>query len=204
MGQAIKTYLRPGDTFWDIGANIGWFSLFASKIVGSRGKVFSFEPSPDVFSLLSANIRGLSSIRAIQCGVGNADTVAAFAAHGVSNSSSFVEAVTKINCSPETPIRKVEVKIRKVDTLVKDIGAVPRLAKIDVEGFELEVLKGAADLLSSGTDRPNLLVEIHPPQLNLSGGSDAQFFQFLREHGYEWEVIDCNPNSLYTIIAKPT
>ena len=87
---------------------------------------------------------------------------------------------------------------------MKDIGAVPRLAKIDVEGFELEVLKGAADLLSSGSDRPKLLVEIHPPQLNLSGGSDALLFQFLKEHGYEWEVIDRNPNSLYSIIAKPT
>ena len=87
MGRAIKTHLRPGDTFWDIGANIGWFSLFASKIVGSGGKVFSFEPSPDVFSLLSANIQGLSSIRAIQCGVGNADAVVACATHGASNSS---------------------------------------------------------------------------------------------------------------------
>src|SRR6266516_2742793 len=79
IGRAMKTYLRPGDTFWDIGANIGWFSLLASKIVGSNGKVFSFEPSPDVFNLLSANARGLNSIRAIQCGVGNADTIAAFA-----------------------------------------------------------------------------------------------------------------------------
>ena len=122
MGRAIKTHLRLGDTFWDIGANIGWFSLLASKVVGSNGKIFSFEPSPDVFNLLSANIRGLSSICAIQCGVGNADTVAAFAADGASCSSSFVEEVTKINCLPETPVRKVEVNIRKVDTLVKDLG----------------------------------------------------------------------------------
>src|SRR5262249_21386484 len=77
VGRAMKIHLRAGDTFWDIGANIGWFSLLASKIVGSDGKVFSFEPSPDVFNLLSANTRGLNSIRVIQCGVGNADTVAA-------------------------------------------------------------------------------------------------------------------------------
>ena len=135
--------------------------------------------------------------------MGNADTVAAFAAHGASSSASFVEEVTKINQHylPETPIRKVEVNIRKVDTLVKELGP-PRLAKIDVEGFELEVLKGATGLLS--TARPTLIMEIHPPQLNLSGGSEALLFQFLKGHGYGWEVIDRNANSLYSIIAKPT
>src|SRR5262245_23254210 len=132
IGRALKSCLRPGDTFWDIGANIGWFSLLASKIVGSNGKVFSFEPSPDVFSLLSANAQGLNSIRTTQCGVGNADTVAVFAAQGTSSSASFIEAVTKINQHylPDTRIRKVEVNIRKVDTLAKELGP-PHLAKID-------------------------------------------------------------------------
>jgi FkbM family methyltransferase len=198
----MKSTLRAGDTFWDIGANIGWFSLLASKIVGSDGRVFSFEPSPDVFSLLCANTRGLKSICAIQCGVGNADTVATFAAQGASSSASFVEEITKINQHylPETPISKVEVNIRKLDTLVKDLGR-PRLAKIDVEGFELEVLKGATSLLS--TARPTLIMEIHPSQLNLCGGNETSLFQLLRGYGYGWEIIDRNPNSLYSIIAKP-
>ena len=118
--QAIKSNLKAGDTFWDIGAYIGWFSLLASKIVGPNGRVFSFEPSPDVFNLLSANTEGLHSIRAIRCGVGSIDTVAVFSAQGVSSAASFVEDVTKITqrCLPD-PIRKVEVK---VDTLSK-VGA---------------------------------------------------------------------------------
>ena len=202
IGWALKSCLKPGDTFWDIGANIGWFSLLASKFVGSNGKVFSFEPSPDVFSLLSANAQGLNSIRTTQCGVGNADTVAVFAAQGNSSSASFIEAVTKINQHylPDTPIRKVEVNIRKVDTLAEELGP-PHLAKIDVEGFEFEVLRGASGVLSSA--KPTLIMEIHPPQLSLSGGSEASLFQFLKEHDYVWEVIDRNPNSLYWIIARP-
>jgi FkbM family methyltransferase len=205
VGRAMKTYLRAGDTFWDIGAFVGWFSLLASKIVGPNGKVFSFEPSPDVFNLLSANTRGLSSVHALQCGVGNADTVAAFVAQGSGSSSSFVEAVTKINQKflPETSIQTVQVNIRKMDTLVRELGR-PRLVKIDVEGFELEVLKGAIGLLSTARDgAPVLLIEIHPHQLNLSGGAEASLFQFLKEHGYGWEVVDRNSNSLYSIIAKP-
>lgn len=200
--QAIKNNLEAGETFWDIGANIGWFSLFAAKIVGSNGRVFAFEPSPDVFNLLCPNTRGLDSIRVFQSGVGNADTVAAFAAHGASSSASFVEEVTKINQHylQEIPIRKIEVNIRKLDTLVKALGR-PRLVKIDVEGFELEVLRGATDLLS--TAQPTLIMEIHPPQLNLSGGSETLLFQLLTRHEYEWEVIDHNSNSPYSIIAKP-
>jgi FkbM family methyltransferase len=202
MAQAIRDNLRAGNTFWDVGANVGWFSLLASKIVGPNGRVFSFEPSPEVFKLLSANIRGLHSIRAIQCGVGNADAVTEFAAQGTSMAGSFVEEVTKINqCfAPEIPIRKVEVTIRKVDTLAKEL-ARPHLLKVDVEGFEVEVLKGAKELLS--TVRPILIIEIHPPQLSLSGGSEALLFQLLTDHGYGWEVIDRNPNSLYSIVAKP-
>jgi FkbM family methyltransferase len=201
-GRAIKNHLRAGDTFWDIGAYTGWFSLLARKIVGSNGKVVSFEPSPDVFNLLSANASGLHCIRVIQCGVGNADTVAFFAAQGASSSASFVEDVTKINRHylPETPVQQVEVSIRKLDSLMIELGR-PSLVKIDVEGFELEVLKGATGLLS--TARPTLIVEIHPLQLNLSGGSEELLFEFLKGHGYGWEVVDRNPNPLYSIVARP-
>jgi hypothetical protein len=114
-----------------------------------------------------------------------------------------VEDVTKLNQHylPETPLRKVEVNIRKMDTLVKELGT-PSLVKVDVEGFELEVLKGATGLLS--TARPTLIMEIHPTQIALSGGSEASLFQLMAGHGYGWEVIDRNPNSLYSIVARPT
>ena len=201
--RAIKDNLSGGDTFCDVGANIGLFSLLASKIVGPSGKVFSFEPSPDVFNVLIANVRGSSSIHPMHCGVGNADAVAAFAAQGLSNAASFVEDVTKINAAsvPSTPVSKIEVKIRKINSLMKDLSMRPHMVKIDVEGFELEVLKGGTDLLSKS--RATLIIEIHPPQLKLSGGTEEALFELLEQHGYAWDVIDRNPNSLYTIVAKP-
>jgi hypothetical protein len=51
--------------------------------------------------------------------------------------------------------------------------------------------------------RPTLIIEIHPPQLELSGATESELFGFLESHGYQWQVIDRNPNSLYTIVAKP-
>jgi hypothetical protein len=113
----------------------------------------------------------------------------------MSSGGSFVDDVTKINQSyqPETPIRMVELRICKIDTLANQF-ALPDLIKIDVEGFELEVLKGAEGLLSN--KKPALVIEIHPRQLELSGGNEAALFEFLESYEYSWTIIDRNPNSL--------
>ncbi len=200
VGAAIKSNLSPGSIFFDIGANVGWFTLLASKIVGPSGQVYSFEPSPDVYARLSENVRDLTNVQTFQYGIGNRDGELEFASQGASTSASFVEAITEMNKDflPDTPIRKVRVEIRKIDSLLSQIKR-PDLVKIDVEGFELEVLKGAANLLSQG---PVLIVEIHPPQLKLSDGSETAIFHLLESFGYSCEVIDRNPNSLYTIIAR--
>ena len=113
--------------------------------------------------------------------------------------------MTAINRSflPDQAIEQVTVTVRKLDTLLDAAPTpAPSLAKIDIEGFELEALKGADRLLSS--IRSKLLMEIHPPQLTLCGGSEDKLFQRLREHQYHWSTIDQNPNSLYSILAVPT
>ena len=130
-------------------------------------------------------------------GIGNADTLKSFAAQGTSSAASFVEEVTAINRAEQ-----VTVTMRKLDTLLDAaLFPAPSLVKIDIEGFELEALKGANRLLSS--IRPKLLMEIHPFQLTLSGGSEDKLFQSFREHQYHWAIIDRNPNSLYSILAVP-
>jgi FkbM family methyltransferase len=204
MADAIKAHLPRGGTFWDVGANIGLISLFASKIAGPDGHVLSFEPSPDVLALLRRNTEGKKNIKVLPYGIGNADTLKSFAAQGTPTAASFVEDVTAINrrFQPDQPIEQVTVTMRKLDTLLDAaLSPAPSLVKIDIEGFELEALRGADRLLSS--IRPKLLMEIHPGQLTLSGGSEDELFQRLREHQYHWAIIDQNPNSLYSILASP-
>jgi FkbM family methyltransferase len=77
--------------FWDIGANVGMFSLFAARIVGARGKAVAFEPSPDVFDLLRANTDKSRSIQILPYGIGSCDGTMAFAAQGTATSSSFIQ-----------------------------------------------------------------------------------------------------------------
>jgi FkbM family methyltransferase len=200
VAAAIKSNLGPGGTFFDIGAHVGWFTLFASKIVGPAGHVYSFEPSPEVYAHLAENVCSLKNVRTFQCGIGSEDGQLEFASRALFSTGSFVEAVTEVNkhYSPDTPIRKVRVELRKIDTLLPQIKP-PDVVKIDVEGFELEALRGAANLLSH---RPVLIIEIHPLQIKLSNGSEAELFNLLQSSGYSHEVIDRNPNSLYTIAAS--
>lgn len=203
MADTIKAHLPRGGTFWDVGANIGLISLFASKIAGPNGHVLSFEPSPAVLALLRRNTEG-ENIKALPYGIGNADALKSFAAQGTSTAASFVEDVTAINrrFQPDQPIEHVTVTMRKLDTILDAaLSPAPSLVKIDIEGFELEALKGADRLLSS--IRPKLVMEIHPHQLTLCGGSEDKLFQRLREHQYHWVIIDRNPNSLYSILAVP-
>jgi len=201
VGAAIKSNLSTGSTFFDIGANVGWFTLFASRIVGPLGHVYSFEPSPDAYARLSENVRGLKNVHTFKYGIGNKDGELEFAFQDASMGASFIEAVAEItkHFSPHTPIRKTRVEIRKIDSLLSQ-SKPPDLVKIDVEGFELEVLKGAANLLSQ---RPALIVEIHPRQLKLSDGSETEIFHLLESFGYSCDVIDhWKDHSIYTIIAK--
>ncbi len=202
IADAIKAHLPRGGTLWDVGANIGLFSLFASKIAGPDGHILSFEPSPDVLALLLRNTEGKKNIKVLPYGIGNADTLKSFAAQGTSSSASFVKEVTGLNRSflPDQPIEQVTVTMRKLDTVL-EAALPPSLVKLDVEGFELEAIKGSDRLLSS--IRPKLLMEIHPPQLLLCGGDEEEIFQRLRKHKYHWEIIDQNPNSLYSILAFP-
>lgn len=202
MAEAITANLSRGGTFWDIGANIGLFSLLASKIVGADGNVVAFEPSPDVFALLRANTAGNSLIQVFQYGIGNAEGTMSFAAQGTGSSSSFVQEVTELNRDHNRGqrIENVSVTMRKIDTLLDEMPP-PSLAKIDVEGFELEVLRGAERLLSEV--RPTLVIEVHPPQLTMSSGSEAALLELLTRRRYQWDIIDRNPNSLYSIVARP-
>lgn len=204
MAQALRADLHPGGVFLDVGSHFGLWSVYAARIVGRTGKVFAFEPSP-AFAVLRENAALNSPTQAFNMGVGAQDGEATFFDQGAASSGSFVNEVTRINekFQSTVPIAGNKVKIRTLDTLVAELGVRPDLIKVDVEGFEFEVVRGAENVLRD--IRPVILIEIHPWQLKLSGSSDQALIIFLESKGYAFEVIDRNPNhSVYTIVAKPT
>lgn len=203
MARALDANLRRGETFLDVGSHFGLWSVYAVGIVGETGKVFAFEPSP-AFAVLKDNAALNPSVRAFNVGLGAQDGETTFFNQGLASTGSFVNAVTVLSEAWQgtVPIAGEKVKIRTLDSLVEELGARPDLIKVDVEGFEFEVMRGAQNVIRN--IHPRVLIEIHPPQLELSGSSDLALIAFLESSGYAIDVIDRNPNSIYTILAKPT
>jgi hypothetical protein len=139
----------------------------------------------------------------MKCGVGSQDQESTFFGQGLAASGSFVENVTKINehYHPEVPIAPTKVTVRALDSLVRELAVSPNLIKVDVEGFELEVLRGGVELIQR--TNPIWIIEVHPPQLKLSGGSEEALKDFLISRGYSIETINQNSNLPYTILARP-
>jgi FkbM family methyltransferase len=138
MGFVLH-FLRPTDLFVDVGANIGAFTVLASGSIGSR--VVSFEPATATFTSLLSNIRlnGISDrVTAHNMAVGRADGVLQFS-EGLGTENS-------VQMGGEAKNSKT-VKVGALNQLLAH--AEPALIKIDVEGFETEVIAGAADVLKN-------------------------------------------------------
>ncbi|MGC2153334.1 MAG: FkbM family methyltransferase [Terriglobales bacterium] len=160
--NTLAERLRPGMIFYDLGANLGLFTLLAARLVTTTGKVFSFEPDPKNAADLRRNIQrnGFSNVTVVESGVwstsGNSSFVAANADspdHGVGK---FVERAptdsgTLISCV-------------SLDDFIQTAPP-PDAIKCDIEGAEVEALRGAAKLLQSPS-RPWIIMEMHSPALD--------------------------------------
>ena len=153
--EYARNALNPGDTAFDVGANIGLFSLVLAQAVGSSGTVIAFEPLPSNAGRAEANLNlnKLSNARVLVTAVGAQDGV-------VQLNMAEDPAYPSIQCVAENQGTGhcLRVPIARLDTVWRQLGSpCVKCVKIDVEGAELEVLQGATDLLLSC--RPLLILE---------------------------------------------
>jgi FkbM family methyltransferase len=130
----VLHFVRPGDWFFDVGANVGSYTLLACSVRGARG--VAVEPIPDTFRRLVDNLRLNrldERVEAINCGLG--------AEEGLLRFSAGEDTMNHALAPGESAAGAVEMPVSKLDTLT--LGRVPALIKIDVEGFETQVLRGA-------------------------------------------------------------
>jgi FkbM family methyltransferase len=179
--EAVVRSLRKGDVVADVGAHVGLYTLAMAQKVTSSGRVYAFEPSSVTFDVLERNISindQASIVEAFQCAVGNVDGTVYF------ESGSDLES----HIVPNVGLGSV-VNCTRLDTVF----ARKRLdiLKIDVEGYELEVLRGAQSLLSDKTRRPRqIFVEVHPYAWPLFGATGEQLLLLLQTHDYCIAGID--------------
>ena len=181
MTGAVLGLLRPGDVFLDVGANEGWFSVLAARAVGKSGRVLAVEPQERLWPVLIRNfiLNDLANVELIPYGMAARRGVASLALYPSINTGA-----TSIVDEPRRGLFTVRaIPTKSLDELADDHRAPSiRLAKIDVEGYELEVLRGAPKLLARGIDY--LLVELHPARLHRRGQSVEMVNAVLLEAGY--------------------
>ncbi len=152
---SIQTHLEPGMTFVDVGANMGDFSLIAAKTMGDRGRVLAFEPSPENCTWLrrSIELNGYHSIEVMEMAL--SDTRGEETLY-------LSDRVGRHSLLPRADDQKtLTVAVDTLDAVMAATGD-PRadMVKIDVEGAELKVLRGAQATLGDAT-RMMLMVDIH-------------------------------------------
>jgi FkbM family methyltransferase len=156
----FRSKLKSDFCVYDIGSNMGLYSIEFAKIVGSGGKVFSFEPSAINFNKLTDNVKNISNIITINNAVGR-HVSKLFISQGIDE----IGATSKLNGSKNGLGNWVDVTT--IDELITKL-AMPNAIKIDVEGFEINVLQGAQKTLMN-QDLKVVGVEIHSTILDEQG-----------------------------------
>ncbi|MFP4120923.1 FkbM family methyltransferase [Coleofasciculus sp.] len=168
----FEKIITPGSVVFDLGAHVGFYTLLASVLVGSNGKVFAFEPIPKNLFYLKQHLslNGITNVTAIEAAVSDCSGVVSFE----ESSSSFQGHISSQG--------NLQVKTVSLDDLIsKGEIPTPDYLKIDVEGAEMQVFSGAKSLLKNA--HPTILLAIH--------GRDVhhQCCQFLTSLGYQLQPI---------------
>lgn len=193
--QRVRTFFGEGeilasllddigedDTVWDVGANVGLYSCFVAKTLGS-GAVVAFEPEPNNLARLESNLgANAPPERWLTCPVALSDEDGPgwlASAHRPSRRTEAGAGHHYLSDSP--PVGAALVTCRRGETLVEEGVPAPDVLKIDVQGAEERVLRGMGDLLQ-GVDV--MYLELHPEKCERYGTSTAATERFLRDSGY--------------------
>ena len=183
LDQAIRS-LPQGGAFVDIGANIGYYSLAAARVVGCDGRCLAFEPSAREFVTLLANreANDAHNVIAVNCALFECETTLTLA---TSPRHRGLNAIGNLESESFSPGRSELVAAFSGDTVIGPLlGPGPiDLVKIDVEGAELKVLRGMRRLLERRSVSM-FCVEVTPRYLQRNGDTAAELYSLMKSAGY--------------------
>ena len=164
----VLSRVAAGGVAWDVGANVGLYSQLMSEAVGVAGRVIAFEPNIATFLQLQANVSRRVNVTLLPCGLGSKDGTVQMATPADHSSAS------RVVISGDVPLDDMStITIARGDTLLDSAQAPqPNFLKIDVEGHELETLRGLDKVLKSSECRC-VLVEVHFALLERGGYANA-------------------------------
>ena len=178
--------LHRGDVFVDVGANIGYFSVLAASVVGDTGRVIAFEPDPENFQLLQANIELNAQqhcITAVEAALSEADGAGLLYLSEDNLGDHQVYAADETRASVPVTLYQgsdyLGSLIQRIDVL-----------KIDTQGSEYRVIAGLLPLLSQLQRCPRIIIELTPHSLREAGASGRQLIEALATLQQPMWIID--------------
>lgn len=178
--EMLPNWVSEGDWVLDIGANVGHYTARLSELVGASGRVLAFEPVPETFELLAANMARCSARNITLVNMAASDSMSELSM-AIPKFSSGLDNYYMANISSGAG----DLRILSVSVDSLNIRSPIRFAKIDAEGHELSVLKGMVKILEE--HRPVLVVEDNSPQIA----------QFIERFDYSSRVIGTSSNRIF-------
>lgn len=177
--ELLENLLRPGMTYFDVGANVGFFAVIAARLTGASGRVVCFEPLPANASQIEYNARlnGFENV-IIRCeALGDSNRNDVF---NTSNEPTW-GMLSTVGKLPVQASGQIQVRVRTLDSLCISGGLLPLpdVVQVDIEGAEAEFLEGARETLQAS--RPVLIMEIH--------GTNKPVTAALDRLGYVYAVL---------------
>ncbi|WP_133273455.1 FkbM family methyltransferase [Hymenobacter radiodurans] len=184
LARFLIQRLQPNDVFADVGAHFGYFSLLAARLVGPKGQVVAFEASATTHAVLAQNVAASAVVQAHHCAVSDQQETISFYEFPILYNEFNSLDVTQFENEQwfkEFKPTKITVPAVTLDAFFTSSGQVPAVLKIDVEGAELKVIRGAAKLLERAA--PAVVLEYLEPKRHNTGHQQAA--ALLRELGYQ-------------------
>jgi FkbM family methyltransferase len=182
----LRKNLNEGDTFVDVGANVGIFSIIASEIVGVQGKVISFEPTPTSFNRLKENIslNGSNNVECRNIALSDRKGIMDFniSDSGFDAWNSFAKVDDKLQQQIVVSVSTLDAELQNFDK------ESVKFVKIDVEGWEKFVLLGGAMFFK--TYSPMVMIEFTEQNTFQAGYIVQELFSIMEDWGYNWHRIE--------------
>lgn len=189
--RLFDALIQPGDTVVEVGANIGYFTRRYAKLTGSRGRVLAFEPNPMVLPILRKNVRRHPQVTVYECGLAGVGERLPF----YSGSNTAVASANREYTRRHTAgghgatIAEFEVVMRRGDDALADADVKRAdFIKIDVEGMEIEVLRGLESTLRRSSE-VIVFCEFNPCALGYRGASSGALLACLLELGFHPHLV---------------
>ena len=187
----VKDSVNKGDIVIDIGANIGYYTLMFAKLVGDTGKIYAFEPDPKNFSILEKNIQvnGYNNIILEKKAVSNKLGKSTLYMNENSAGSSMHK--------PNNVVNQIYVDLITLDNYFEVNTITPDFIKIDIEGYELNALKGMESILQS-SDKTKIMIEYNPLTKKEFNSDPMDNLTFLSELGFKFKDLNSSVQTFLT------